>query len=83
MLRLAIDAATDGTGIAPNGAEVVPVVAAGTGAFALVEASGEADLVVVGSHGRSGVVELILGSTSLEVLAHAHCPVAVIRSAGH
>ena len=79
LIRRAIAAATDGTGTAPSGAAIVPVVAAGTGAFALIEASREADLVVVGTRGRSGLVELIVGSTTLEVLAHAHCPVAVIR----
>jgi nucleotide-binding universal stress UspA family protein len=79
LIRNAIDLATGGTGVPPNGSEVVPVLAAGTGAFALIEASRDADLVVIGSHGRSALVELILGSTSLEVLAHAHCPVAVIR----
>jgi nucleotide-binding universal stress UspA family protein len=78
-LRHAIQRATDGTGVAPNGAEVVPVVAAGTGGFALIEASRDADLVVVGTRGRPGLVELILGSTTLEVLAHSHCPVAVVR----
>jgi nucleotide-binding universal stress UspA family protein len=78
-LRTAIDLATDGTGVAPSGAAVVPVVAGGTGAFALIEASREADLVVIGTRGRPGLVELIVGSTTLEVLAHAHCPVAVVR----
>ena len=63
----------------PNGAEVVPIVAAGTGAFAMIEASRAADLVVIGTRGRSGFVELLAGSTTLEVLAHAHCPVAVVR----
>jgi nucleotide-binding universal stress UspA family protein len=78
-LRAAIAAATDGTGVAPSGAAIVPRIAAGTGAFALIEASREADLVVVGTRGRSGFVELLTGSTTLEVLAHAHCPVAVVR----
>jgi nucleotide-binding universal stress UspA family protein len=78
-LRLAIEEATDGTGVAPNGAEIAPVVAAGTGAFAMIEASRDADLVVIGTRGRSGLLELIVGSTTLEVLAHAHCPVAVVR----
>ncbi len=78
-LRHAVEAATDGTGTAPSGAQIVPVVAAGTGAFALIEASRDADLVVVGTRGRSALVELIVGSTTLEVLAHAHCPVAVVR----
>ena len=78
-LRSAIDAATDGTGVAPNGAEITAVLAAGTGGFAMIEASREADLVVIGTRGRSGIIELITGSTTLEVLAHAHCPVAVVR----
>jgi nucleotide-binding universal stress UspA family protein len=78
-LRRVIDAATDGTGAAPSGASIVPVVAGGTGAFALIEASRDVDLVVIGTHGRSGLVELLVGSTTLEVLAHAHCPVAVVR----
>jgi len=78
-LRRAIAEATDGTGVAPNGAEIVAVVAAGTGAFALIEASRDADLLVIGTRGRSGLVELILGSTTLEVLAHAHSPVVVVR----
>ncbi len=78
-LRAAIEQATDGTGAPPNGARIVPVVAAGTGAFALIEASRDVDLVVIGSRGRSGLVELLVGATGLDVLAHAHCPVAVVR----
>lgn len=79
LLRRAVDLATDGTGVPPNGAAIVPVVAAGSGAFALIEASREADLVVIGTRGRSALVELLAGSTGLDVLAHSHCPVAVIR----
>jgi len=78
-MRAAITEVTDGTGVAPNGATIAPVVAAGTGAFALIEASREVDLVVIGTRGRSGLVELIVGATGLEVTAHAHCPVAVVR----
>ena len=79
LIRAAIARATDGTGVPPSGAAIVPVVAAGTGAFALIEASREADLVVIGTRGRRGFVELILGSTTLDVTAHAHCPVAVVH----
>lgn len=38
-----------------------------------------ADLVVMGSHGRHGLEKLILGSVTAQVLSHAHLPVLVVR----
>jgi len=38
-----------------------------------------ADLVVVGSHGSSGVTRILLGSVADKVVRHAHCPVLVAR----
>ena len=63
----------------PDDVTAVPVASNGTASFALIEASREADLVVVGSRGHGGFRELLLGSTTLEVTAYAHCPVAIIR----
>ncbi|CAN5494354.1 universal stress protein [soil metagenome] len=63
----------------PEGVRVRAVAERGTAGFALVEASREADLVVLGSRGRGGFMGLLLGSTSLEVAAHSHAPVAIIR----
>ena len=41
----------------------------------------QADLVVVGSHGRHGLDRLLLGSVSEAIAAHAPCSVEVIREA--
>jgi len=37
------------------------------------------DLIVMGTHGRSGMAHLLLGSTAEQVVRHAHCPVLVVR----
>lgn len=52
----------------------------GRPAVALVEASKEAGLVVVGSRGRGGFKGLLLGSTSKQVLREAMCPVVVTHA---
>ncbi len=42
-----------------------------------------ADLIVVGSHGRRGFKRLLLGSVSEAVAMNAHCSVVVVRDAAH
>lgn len=41
--------------------------------------SRKADLVVIGTHGRSGFARFILGSVASRVLAVAPCPVLTVR----
>lgn len=38
-----------------------------------------ADQVILGSHGKSGLSKLILGSVSAQILEHCKCPVTIHR----
>jgi nucleotide-binding universal stress UspA family protein len=38
-----------------------------------------ADLIVMGTHGRTGMSRLLLGSVTELVIRHAHCPVLTVR----
>lgn len=40
-----------------------------------------ADLIVLGSHGRSGIARAFVGSVAEAVMRHAACPVLVVRGA--
>lgn len=43
----------------------------------------KADIVIVGTRGRSGAERLLLGSVSDHVVRHAECPVLVVRPSHH
>jgi len=62
--------------------EVTVNVVTGDPAEELINASLEADLVVVGSRGSGGFASLLMGSVSSKVTHHAACPVVVIRDGG-
>jgi hypothetical protein len=49
---------------------------------AVVSAARErgSDLIVLGSHGRTGLMRLLMGSTTERVIGHAPCSVLVVRS---
>jgi universal stress protein A len=41
------------------------------------------DLIIIGTHGRTGFSRFFLGSTTERVVRHAHCPVLVVREQEH
>ena len=48
----------------------------------LLNASKDADMLVVGSRGLGGFTRLLLGSVSTQVTHHAQCPVVVVPAEG-
>lgn len=41
-----------------------------------------ADMIVMGTHGRTGFARFVLGSVASRVVAHAGCPVLTVRGRG-
>lgn len=75
-----IDDAVDEVG----GFEGIPLVRtarSGGAAGVLCHAADDAALVVVGTRGRGGFKELLLGSVSHQVATHATCPVVIVGGA--
>src|SRR5580704_7073872 len=62
--------------------EITTRLAQGHPAQLLVEASGGADLLVVGSRGHGEFVGMLIGSVSEYCVTNAHCPVLVHRVPG-
>ena len=83
-LRTALQEMTDA--VAKENGETPPEitmkVAQGDPAEELVRASKDAELIVVGSHGRGAFAQLLMGSVSSKLTHHAACPVVVIRGTG-
>jgi nucleotide-binding universal stress UspA family protein len=59
--------------------ECEALVLEGQPADALLGASEDADLIIVGSRGLGGFKRLMLGSVSDQVVHHATCPVLVVH----
>jgi nucleotide-binding universal stress UspA family protein len=64
-----------------SGLEIEEVIVHGDAAAEIVRvaAEREVDLIVVSSHGRTGLGRIIFGSTAEAVVRHAGCPVLVVK----
>jgi nucleotide-binding universal stress UspA family protein len=60
-------------------APIETLVRRGQAAEVLLDASKDADHLVVGSRGRGGFASLLLGSVSEQCAQHASCPVTIVR----
>ena len=52
----------------------------GVQTLGVLDADPTFDLVIMGSHGRTGIRRVLLGSVAEQVLRHAACPVLIVRS---
>jgi nucleotide-binding universal stress UspA family protein len=66
---------------AAHGVDLMTEVVRGHAARAIVDYARQigADLIVIGQHGHTGMLERLLGSTSDRVVDIAHCSVLVVR----
>lgn len=64
-----------------HGVKVEEVIGHGDAAAEIVRVADEqqVDLIVISSHGRTGLGRIIFGSTAEAVVRHARCPVLVVK----
>ena len=79
-LQKMVDEVAEDLGEAPP--EVIVTVTTGDPAEELINASYDADMLVVGSRGNGVFAKLLIGSVSSKVTHHAASPVVVIPAAG-
>jgi len=65
-----------------QGVKVDTLVLDGSPVKTIVENSGEYDLIVMGTLGRTGMSKLLMGSVAEKVVRHSKCPVMIARSEG-
>ncbi len=65
-----------------QGIQIIKSIAHGRASSAIIEYAGEnnIDLVIVSTHGRTGLEHLIFGSTTERVVRECPCPVLTVRT---
>lgn len=82
IARAAIDDATEALRRSGNNFEITSDIAEGSPKRVILDEAEawDADLIVVGSHGRRGLDRFVLGSVSQAIALHAHCSVEIVRA---
>ena len=64
-----------------HGINIIPILANGNAFVKIIEYAKEnaIDLIVMGTHGRSGLSSILMGSVTEKVVHKAHCPVLTVR----
>jgi nucleotide-binding universal stress UspA family protein len=65
----------------PSGVSVKTIIKTGKPFLEIIETAGEldVDLIIIATHGRSGVEHILFGSTAEKVVRKASCPVLTLR----
>lgn len=77
--REIVEAAVLEAGGTPAGSEIESRAVEGPPVGVLIEASRNAELLVLGSRGHGGFHGLLLGSVGQQCVQHAVCPVVIVR----
>lgn len=76
--RQFLDEVVAGIGDDAGGLDIERTAVCDLPARGLLDAAGDADLLVVGARGMGGFRGLLLGSVSQQVAQHAPCPVVIV-----
>ena len=68
-----------------NGRPIVREVRTGSTFLEIIDyaKTQEIDLIVIGTHGRSGLMHVLMGSVAERVVQKAPCPVLTVKPEGH
>ncbi|APZ92680.1 universal stress protein [Fuerstiella marisgermanici] len=68
-----------------NGRDVVRATRVGSSFYEIIQYAKETnvDLIVIGTHGRSGLMHLLMGSVAENIVRKAPCPVLTVKPDGH
>lgn len=79
--ELEVEARKHLNAVKPKGVRCETVIRRGAPVLEILEESRKykPDLIVMGTHGRTGLDRLMLGSVAHKVMQHAFCPVLVVK----